>query len=231
MNHPTLFRCAASLALCLMLSACNSASAPDTQSPNPQPRAVELPAPSGSGQPYDFYLLNLSWSPEFCVTHPGSPECATHPGFVVHGLWPQNNDGSYPEHCGNRPGPTADQVWTGLMPTRSLALHEWQTHGTCTPYDADSYFGLVRKAYGEVKIPAAFTNTIQQTTEPPAAVIDAFSRINLGFPAGSIALSCGNNYLTAIEVCFDKNLAPTVCQGIRTCRANVVKITPQRPPQ
>jgi len=188
---------------------------------------VGLPSPSVEGAPYDFYLLNLSWSPEFCSSHPDSAECAAHPGFVVHGLWPQNIDGSYPEHCPSRPGPKSDQVWAGLMPTRSLAEHEWQTHGTCTPYAADAYFGVVRRAYESVKIPAQFMNATQQTMEPPAAIVDAFARINTGFPAGSIALSCGNNRLTAIEVCFDKKLQPMACSGIRTCRANAVKITPQ----
>ena len=96
----------------------NSATSPSTNAP--------LPAPTGAGQPYDFYLLNLSWSPEFCDTHRDSPECAAHPGFVVHGLWPQNNDGTYPEHCPSRPGPTSDADWQGLLPTASLAQHEWQ---------------------------------------------------------------------------------------------------------
>ena len=61
------------------------------------------------GEPgqFDFYLLNLSWSPEFCAIHETSPQCAAHPGFVVHGLWPQNNDGSYPALLQPSPGPGA----------------------------------------------------------------------------------------------------------------------------
>ncbi len=98
----------------------------NTAAPNSQPAAqtsrAALPAPTAQGQPYDFYLLNLSWSPEFCHSHPDSPECAAHPGFVVHGLWPQNNDGTYPEHCPSRPGPTSDADWQGpLLPTASAS--------------------------------------------------------------------------------------------------------------
>src|SRR5258707_2328410 len=48
---------------------------------------------------FDFYLLNLSWSPEFCVTHGDSPECGHGLGLVVHGLWPQYLSGDYPEDC------------------------------------------------------------------------------------------------------------------------------------
>jgi ribonuclease T2 len=113
------------------------------------------------------------------------------------------------------------------MPTSYLAMHEWQTHGTCTPFAADDYFGLVRKAVESVKIPKEFTHTTQQSMEPPDAIVAAFARINTGFPGGSIVLSCGNNRLTAMEFCFDKNLSPIACSGLRTCRANNVKITPQ----
>jgi ribonuclease T2 len=63
--------------------------------------------------------------------------------------------------------------------------------------------------------------------QPPAAIIDLFAQSNPSFPAGSIALSCGNNYLTAVEVCFDKSLNPTACRAVRSCRANAVKITPR----
>jgi ribonuclease T2 len=201
---------------------------PSAATPSSQPAAQTSAAPvaTAQGQPYDFYILNLSWSPEFCFTHRDNPQCAAHPGFVVHGLWPQSNDGSYPQHCATRPGPS-DAAWQGVIPTASLAQHEWETHGTCTPYDADTYFGLIRRAFQSVKIPADFTHTTQPTMEPPAAIIDSFARINTGFPPNSIAVSCGNNYLTAIEVCLDKSLKPIACSGIRTCRANTVKITPQ----
>src|SRR5580692_7150493 len=52
-----------------------------------------------TGQPgaFDYYVLALSWSPEFCHSHPTKPECVWGKfGFVVHGLWPQYANG-YPE--------------------------------------------------------------------------------------------------------------------------------------
>ena len=78
-----------------------------------------------------------------------------------------------------------------------------------------------------MKIPTAFTGTTQPSMQPPAAILDAFAHINTGLPPESLALSCGNNYLTAIEVCMDKNLHPEACQSVRTCHANAVKITPR----
>jgi ribonuclease T2 len=212
--------------LALALLGCNAApsQAPAVDNPQPTTASATLDASPSS---YDYYILNLSWSPEFCVTHADNPQCAAHPGFVVHGLWPERNDGTYPEHCPDRPGPTSDALWQGVIPTEYLAQHEWQAHGTCTPYSPDAYFGLIRKAYQSIKIPGALTHTTRQTMQPPADIIDSFARINTGLPAGSIVLSCGNNYLTAIEICFDKNLQPRACSGLRTCHANAVKITPQ----
>ena len=198
--------------------------------------AVAQTAPSASPPvattQFDYYVMTLSWAPGFCDLggkETSSPECAegSGDGFVVHGLWPERNDGSYPENCPSRPGFTTDAAWQGVIPTRDLATHEWQTHGTCTPYSADDFFKLVRKAYQSVKIPSALAHTTQQTMQPPDEIIQSFARINTGLPAGSIVLSCGRNYLTAIEVCFDRDLNPRACSGLRTCRANAVKITPQ----
>jgi len=65
---------------------------------------------------FDFYLLNLSWSPEFCATHSGSPECGRHLGLVVHGLWPQDTNGDFPEHCSDAPGPANPRPTRTLFP-------------------------------------------------------------------------------------------------------------------
>src|ERR1700744_1981821 len=87
-----------------------------------------------NGEPgkFDFYLLNLSWGPEFCSIQGPSPECVAQPGFVVHGLWPQNNDGSYPVFCSERSGPPHPERNFDITPDRSLLQHEWSKHGTCT---------------------------------------------------------------------------------------------------
>lgn len=178
-------------------------------------------------QPFDFYLLNLSWSPEYCHAHPDSAECAEHLGFVVHGLWPQNRDGSYPRNCPPAPGLTTDSDWRGLFPTGALAQHEWEAHGTCTGLTADGYFDLIRKAREQVRIPPSVAGPEPPAGGPPDQILTEFAQINTAIRRAAFALSCGHNYLTAIEVCFDKNLRPTACQGIGSCRANYVKITPR----
>jgi len=218
-----------SLTALVLMAGCNPAPAPVAPTPiADQPAAVarteSAAAPSGN---FDYYLLNLSWSPEFCASHANSPECPSHPGFVVHGLWPQRNDGSYPENCSNAPGPANPQSDTDLMPTVSLVLHEWRTHGTCSGLDATTYFNTVRKAFHAVKLPPDIGHGNPNQTVSTKAILDEFKLANPGFPAESLALSCGNNRLTAIEVCFTKDLQPEACQGVRSCKASVIRVTPQ----
>jgi len=68
----------------------------------PQPSASTTPAAVPRGSGFDFYVLALSWSPTFCAKNGlgNDQQCAAgrEHGFVVHGLWPQNERG-YPQDC------------------------------------------------------------------------------------------------------------------------------------
>jgi ribonuclease T2 len=191
-----------------------------------------LSAPAGAqtkGEPgkFDFYLLNLSWSPEFCSIQGTSPQCAARPGFVVHGLWPQNNDGSYPVFCSHRRGPKHPEVNLDITPDLSLLEHEWTKHGTCTTMSPDEFFAAEHRASHELKIPEFFETLDHEVLLKPSEILGMFAKANPLFPEGSIVLSCGNNRLTAIEACLAKDdLRPIACQGLRGCRAQVVRITP-----
>jgi ribonuclease T2 len=194
--------------------------------PRMQPRVSEA---ATANQPFNFYLLNLSWSPEFCHSHPNARECADHPGFVLHGLWPQNTTGPFPQHCTTAPGPRNPAAYRDIYPDTGLLRHEWTTHGTCSGLAPEDFFNLARKALQSVAIPQRLAALDHQISMPPAEIIDLFAQSNPSFPRSSFALSCGNNYLTAIEVCMTKSLQPTSCGALRSCGANTVRITPPQP--
>jgi ribonuclease T2 len=177
-------------------------------------------------QSFDYYLLNLSWSPEFCATHPGNPECSQHLTFVLHGFWPQDTNGGYPEDCSNTPGPSDPEQYSDIYPDRGLLEHEWKAHGTCSGLAPDAFFHLARQAVHSVAIPAQLASIHQQLSMPPNEILGLFTKANPNIPASSLALSCGNNYLTAIEVCLSKSLQPVDCGPIHSCRANTVRIPP-----
>jgi ribonuclease T2 len=181
-----------------------------------------------TGQPgaFDYYVLALSWSPEFCQMHPTKPECTSGKfGFVVHGLWPQFADG-YPENCSTAPGLADPSRMADIMPDAGLVAHEWTTHGTCSGLDADAYFKLVRQAFESVKVPGRLASPKKGFSVTPQELKAAFVAVNQRLKAEDLAVSCGNNYLTEISVCMDKQLKPRACVGLRDCRANVIKVAP-----
>ena len=219
------------LLLLLLFTACSPPPKP-TPEPTPRPRAVGFAIQPSAAQPFDYYLLNLSWSPEFCYSHPNATECASHPAFVLHGLWPQNTDGTYPQNCSNASGPANPSQYADIYPDPGLLQHEWRTHGTCSGLSPDAFFTAARTAFHAIVIPPTLTQLTSQISLPPAQILDLVTTANPAITSSSLALSCGNNYLTAIEVCLDKHLQPTTCGPIRSCRANTVRIPPpQSPPQ
>ena len=204
----------------------------------PMEHPAELPRSTGHSsvaarastdpQNFDYYLLNLSWSPEFCHSHPSDIQCSQHSTFVLHGLWPENNDGSYPEICSSAPGPSNPSQYSDIYPDASLLQHEWKTHGTCSGLTPDAFFQLARRAVHSVAVPQTFASLDKQISLPPAKILGLFTETNPAIPATSLAMTCGSNYLTAVEVCLDKSLHPVACSSIRSCRANTVRIPPPR---
>jgi ribonuclease T2 len=229
------------LALAFLIAGCKSSgpaqpstdAARSAASESSPPAQIDprLQAQLANASGFDYYLLNLSWSPEFCHGHPDAAECANHSTFVLHGLWPQNNDGGYPENCASAHGPSNPpdpSAFADIYPDAGLLQHEWRTHGACTGLSADAFFSAARAAFRSVTIPPAFNNLDHQTSMTPDEILSSFTAANPSVPRASLALSCGNNYLTAVEVCLDKNLRPIACGSIRSCRANVIRIPPPR---
>lgn len=181
-------------------------------------------ASQGSPGVFDYYLLALSWSPEFCYSHRDRPECrAGHHGFVVHGLWPQYVDG-YPEHCSIAAGLSNPSEMADIMPDAWLVDHEWITHGTCSGLDAEQYFQLLRRAFTSVKIPERFVAPHENFSIPPQEVKREFVQANSKFSVDEMTVSCGNNCLTAVSFCMTRDLKPAACQNLRDCRANVIRV-------
>lgn len=181
-------------------------------------------ATQGTPGVFDYYLLVLSWSPEFCYSHADKPECRSgHHGFVVHGLWPQYVDG-YPERCSTAPGLSNPAEMADIMPDPGLVNHEWLAHGTCSGLDAEHYFQLLRRAFTSVEVPSRFVALHATFSTPPQDVKREFLQVNRAFNTDEMTVSCGNNYLTAVSFCMTKDLQPTACQNLRDCRANVIRV-------
>ncbi len=184
---------------------------------------------------FDFYVLSLSWSPSFCqearersADRPADPQCsAARPfAFVVHGLWPQYEQG-FPSFC-QRPTPRLDRATVGamldLMPSPHLIFHEWDRHGTCSGLSAHAFFDTVRKARSAVKIPDDYLNAMSPMTVTPGAVADAFIKANPGLSRAGLSVSCDAKRLKEVRLCLGKDLAFRDCPEVarRSCRRDTI---------
>ena len=187
--------------------------------------AVQHPAAGEPAPDFNYYLLALSWSPEYCHGHPNSAQCdGSHPGFVVHGLWPQRNDGQWPSGCSSAPGLADPGSMLDIMPSRRLIAHEWEKHGTCTGLSPQQYFATVRRAYGSIHIPPALVNPRRPRRVSAAAIKAMFTAANPGLNPSDMAIACHNRYFSGTEICLNTALQPTDCRSVRDCTANSITI-------
>jgi ribonuclease T2 len=182
---------------------------------------------------FDYYLLTLSWAPQFCATHKSnaaSIECdpSRHYGFVVHGLWPENEDGSYPQHCGSAQPVSQDiaRQMLPLMPDRGLIQHEWSTHGTCSGLDSQTYFVNIKKAFSTLQIPPQYRAPSPAASAGPGQIEQAFAAANHA-PTSAFRVSCRGTEFVGLEVCLTKDLQYRQCgSGLRDCRAPQISFHP-----
>jgi ribonuclease T2 len=189
---------------------------------------------------FDFYVLSLSWSPSFCeeATERGGGrssrmQCGGRPySFVVHGLWPQYENG-FPEYC-QRPAPRLGRnivsAMLDLMPAPGLIFNEWDKHGTCSGLSDRSYFETIRKARAAVKIPAEFLDLSETKTIAPAEIEAAFIKDNPGLSEAAISVTCNRTRLSEVRICLSKDLQFRSCEELdrRACRRDQVTMPPIR---
>ena len=180
---------------------------------------------------FSYYLLALSYAPDFCAQPTGNKdarECGTgrHIGFVVHGLWPQVEGGRGPENCGPARPVSQDIVRATLdyIPTESLIQHEWATHGTCTGLSASDYFTFVRRARDAVKIPGSLQSPTRELRLNPEEIEARMAAANPTFPRGAFRVSCYRDAeLEEVRIALNKDLSPRVYgSGGGSCRTTVV---------
>lgn len=192
-------------------------------------------APAGT---FDFYVLALSWSPGFCEASGDAKaraqcDAGAGLGFVVHGLWPQYEEG-YPSFCtpANRQAsrPAVEEA-KGVFPEEGLARYQWRKHGSCSGLDPAAYFRATRQARDFVRLPSAMNGLRQQSRLLPAELERAFTEANPGLRPDMIAVSCGRRILQEVRVCLTRDL-----RGFRSCpevdragcRAGPIDVPPVR---
>lgn len=192
----------------------------------------------GEAGVFDFYVLSLSWSPSYCAAagaDANEEQCsATRPySFVVHGLWPQYENG-YPEFCRTRqPGRVPRKLveaYRDLVPSAGLMGHQWRKHGSCSGLDQGSYFALLRQAWERIKVPGDFSGLEEPRAVSPADVEEKFLAANPDLPASGIAVTCDRRYLREVRICLTRDLEFRSCEEVDedSCRKADVAMPPAR---
>lgn len=199
--------------------------------------ALPLSAEGDKPGNFDYYVLSLSWSPNWCVLEGdarNSPQCdaSEDHGWIMHGLWPQFERG-YPSYC-NTPARNPSRGMTAamsdIMGTPGLAWHQWKKHGRCTGLDAPDYYALSREAYERIKRPAVFRKLEDPVRLPASVVEEAFLRDNPDLSPDGITITCRNNHIQEARICLTRDLQPRQCgpDVIADCTATRALFTPVR---
>ena len=165
-------------------------------------------------KPFDYYLMSLSWSPEFCATRPQDRQCGRGYGLVLHGVWPQYSKG-YPSACSNeRLSANVLHDFAGLYPSEKLAFHEWEKHGTCSGLSPNDYLQLSQSLKQGFVTPNELQNLTQPLRTTPNQLSQYILAANPTLNASALAFSCKDSgrFLQEIYVCYDKSgVTATAC--------------------
>lgn len=186
---------------------------------------------------FDYYVLALGWNAAWCRVE-GDARLADQCdpdrdiGFILHGLWPQYEDG-WPEYCATEhrdPRPAEAAEMAEIMGSDDLAWHEWEKHGTCSGLGPEGYYALSRRAFREIRRPEILRRAGEPMRLAPRVIEAAFLEANPGLSAGSVTVSCRDGLFREVRICLTRDLAPRACTGpaAEECPLGSVLFLPMR---
>lgn len=189
--------------------------------------ALPLHAKGERAGDFDYYVLSLSWSANWCAREGddrAEPQCDMGRGltWVVHGLWPQYEDG-WPSYCrtlARDPSRGETAAVADVFGGAGAAFYQWKKHGRCAGLPASEYFATARKALGAITLPPVFAALRKEIKLPASVVEEAFLDANPGLAHDQITITCADGMIQEARICLTKDLAPRRCgdDALRDCR-------------
>nr|WP_231704025.1 ribonuclease T2 [Cochlodiniinecator piscidefendens] len=186
---------------------------------------------------FDYYVLSLSWSPNWCALEGdgrNAPECeeGAELGWIMHGLWPQYEQG-WPSYCNTverNPSRSDTAEMADIMGSGGLAWHQWNKHGRCSGLSSDAYYALSREAYELVTRPTAFRRLQDDIRLPASVVQGAFLAENGGMTEDGLTVTCRENFIQEVRICLTPDLEFRTCgqDTIRDCSLSSATMHPLR---
>lgn len=171
---------------------------------------------------YDYNALMVEWKPTMCKLNNCIPGYLS-TDFNIHGLWPNNWNGTYPQFCANEtfsitPQTEAllNQYWLSYSgASQTFWEHEWSKHGTCVSpaVTCNTYFNTTVNLY--------ITRNLLKTLSIFGIVPSSTKTYTTSQFAGSfsktVLITCArvsNNYLlSTLQMCYDLNMNWISCKG------------------
>ena len=233
---------ALSMVFVLSLTGCQTAGTQDAKSASvtvtaPTKESTRAAATLTSGKrvkntpgDFDFYVLALSWSPDYCAGSNGDDpqQCSLGKklGFVLHGLWPQYTRG-YPADCSSVKLPKdAQQKFPNLYPSPQLYAHEWDKHGTCSGLKPAEFLMLSKTLKDSIAIPPAYRSPAKAFRTTADDLKAAFVATNSTLSEDALAVQCSGSgrFLKELYACFSRDGQLTACSteiqkdAVNNCR-------------
>jgi len=197
---------------------------------------------------FDYLLLATIWTPTGCVSYDCVDDYIQE--WTVHGLWPNYNNGSWPQNCCQKDQFDEDKLspiredlnkyWPTFLKGHtfpSFWSHEWSKHGTCSyrnkQLDGElNYFKGALDLFKKYSIPSslASANIVPGQTYQKADIKNA---LKSAF-GKTIVTTCVHHHnqigdneaqlLESIHLCFDKDSLELIdCTNQRDSCPDTVK--------
>jgi len=182
---------------------------------------------------FNLFVFAMTYEPGFCFhkdwdgcVHPNQEETKS---LTIHGLWPQFEDGTWPQFCSKetfdqkiikefgdelkKKWPDENNIPSDPFASTKLYEHEWSKHGTCSGLSQESYFRAALASY-ITPTPSTFIGDHYGSEVNAQELINAFGGDGIAFP------QCKGKYFQGISFCFDRDKnsgqptsGPTRCSG------------------
>ena len=175
---------------------------------------------------FDYFILSLSWSPNWCANEgaeKGDPQCAAGAGYgwVLHGLWPQYDEG-WPDYCPTTfSDPTEAEVeaMVDVMGSAGSIRHQWRKHGVCSGLAPADFFELSREALSQIALPPLLEALPKTVTLPARLIEEAFLAANPDLAPDGITITCKRGGIQEARICLTRDLDLRMCgaDAVRDC--------------
>lgn len=184
---------------------------------------------------FDYYVLALSWSPNWCALEGDerdAEQCGEDFGWVVHGFWPQYEEG-WPAYCPTVERSPSRQVTAAqadLFGAGGAAWYQWKKHGVCSGLSAEHYYRLAREAWARVNRPEVLRKLDRPVRLPASVIEQAFLQANPGWEPDMVTITCRSGHIQEARICFTRALEPRACGAdvVRDCTLDNALFQPVR---